>query len=179
MSALTGFFLPKSLTTKNKQIMEKREIRSRKTAALKVERKKPSMSEEVARLCAIVVELTRRVEELTRRVEVLEGTRRLRLEKPTKCELPERAWELLEKARDGGLLDEDMRPKCSLTMLALLANIISYEVWGERRWKPFEELWSVKQLQSYYQRALSLYKFERLNEKIIATLSPLVPNCFL
>ena len=67
--------------------------------------------------------------------------------------LPERAWELLERARDGGLLDERLQPLVSRRRAALLAQIISQEVFGVNRWKAFEELWGIKNLQQYYQTA--------------------------
>ena len=122
-----------------------------------------NLESEVARLCAVVEELLKRVEVLEEAVcglgeiaprtkpEAVEGPRGLRPEKPTKCELPERAWELLEKARDAGLLDAEWKPRISQRKSALLANTISMEVFGERRWKPFEELWGIKNLQQCYQ----------------------------
>lgn len=67
--------------------------------------------------------------------------------------LPERAWVLMEQARDGGLLDAEWRPRVSRRRAALLAQIISKEVFGANRWKVFEELWGIKNLQQYYQTA--------------------------
>lgn len=74
--------------------------------------------------------------------------------------LPERAWELLEKARDGGLLDENLQPLVSRRRAALLAQIISREVFGANRWKAFEELWSVRGLQQDYQKSQYLNTFD-------------------
>ena len=78
--------------------------------------------------------------------------------------LPEKAWELLERARDGGLLDERLQPLVSRRRAALLAQIISQEVFGVNRWKAFEELWGVRGLQQIYQSAKYLNTFDSDNE---------------
>ena len=133
--------------------MEKREIRRKGVRSKGVKTKVLNLESEVAQLRAVV-------EELTRRVEALENARGLPPEKPTKCELPERAWKLLEKARDGGLLDEEWRPRLSRRRTALLAQIISEEVFGANRWKPFEELWGISGLQQDYQKVQYLNTFD-------------------
>ena len=74
-------------------------------------------------------------------------------------QLPERCWELLRRARDGGLLGEDWRSRLSQRETGILVNIISQEVWGERRWKPFEDLFQTPNLQQHYQKATFLTKF--------------------
>ena len=70
--------------------------------------------------------------------------------------LNEKAWELMEKARKGGLLDEEYRPKCSLTTAALLASQIAEAAGMENKWRVFGDLWGIprKRLSSMLQRAL-------------------------
>ena len=80
--------------------------------------------------------------------------------------LPKRAWVLLKRARKGGLLDENWQPKCSLTEAALLAQMISFDVWGGRRWKPFEELWGVKRLCKSFDKATFLKKLPAVEKKM-------------
>ena len=82
-------------------------------------------------------------------------------------ELPEEAWLLLERARDGGLLDETWQPLVSNTEAALLANTVSSAVWGERRWRCFEKLWGKNQLQRDYQTALCLRKMDVIQREIL------------
>ena len=67
-----------------------------------------------------------------------------------KEELPERAWELLEKAREQGWLNEDFTLKdITKTKASLLASAIAYECKIEKKWKLFEGLWGVKHLRKY------------------------------
>jgi len=87
-----------------------------------------------------------------------------------RIELPERAWELLKRAREGGLLDEAWRPLVSNTEAALLANTISSDVWGERRWRCFEKLWGKNQLQRDYQTAICMRKMDVIQRKILEIL---------
>ena len=69
------------------------------------------------------------------------------------CGLNEKAWELMEKARKGGLLDEEYRPTGSRTEAALLAGAIAYDSHLEKKWKVFENLWCMKRLGQAYFRA--------------------------
>ncbi|MBQ7672519.1 MAG: hypothetical protein IJS49_05525 [Paludibacteraceae bacterium] len=84
--------------------------------------------------------------------------------------LPERAWVLLKRARKGGLLDENWRPMVSQRETGILVNIISQKVWGERHWKPFEDLFRVPNLQQHYQKATFLVKFCETEARINAIL---------
>ena len=84
--------------------------------------------------------------------------------------LPKRAWVLLKRARKGGLLDENWQPQVSLRETGILVNIISQEVWGKRRWKPFEQLFRVPNLQQHYQKATFLVKFCETEARINAML---------
>lgn len=85
-------------------------------------------------------------------------------------ELPEEAWRLLGRARDGGLLNDEWQPRVSNTEAALLANTISSAVWGERHWRCFEKLWGRRQLQRDYQTALCLRKMDVIQRKILEIL---------
>ena len=84
--------------------------------------------------------------------------------------LPERAWELLERARDGGLLGEDWRPLISKRKCGILANIISYEVWRENKWRIFERLWGVKNLSSNFDHATFMNYYDDVVTQITTTL---------
>lgn len=56
---------------------------------------------------------------------------------------------------EAGLLGEDLQPKgLSNPEAAYIASCISQKLWQKNRWKPFEELWNINNLASYYQRAL-------------------------
>ena len=80
------------------------------------------------------------------------------------CGLNEKAWELMEKARKGGLLDEEYRPKCSLTTAALLASQIAEAAGIENKWRVFGDLWGIprKRLSSKLQRALYQDRYKTL-----------------
>ena len=68
---------------------------------------------------------------------------------------------------EAGLLGEDLQPKgISNAEAAYIASCISQKLWQENRWKPFEELWSINQLASYYQRALCQKKFAKFIELV-------------
>ena len=70
-------------------------------------------------------------------------------------------------AIEAGLLGEDLQPKgISNAEAAYIASCISQKLWQENRWKPFEELWSINQLASYYQRALCQKKFAKFIELV-------------
>ena len=84
--------------------------------------------------------------------------------------LPKRAWVLLKRARKGGLLDENWQPQVSRRRAALQAKIISEDVYGANRWKPFEELWGKKSMQQIYQSAQYLNTFESDNKAYCALL---------
>ena len=82
--------------------------------------------------------------------------------------LPERAWELLERARDGGLLGEDWRPIVSLTDAALMVNYIRQEV--DVPWVAFEQMWGVKDLRIYYDKCTYLKSFDERSERVLNVL---------
>ena len=61
---------------------------------------------------------------------------------------------------EAGLLTEDFQPNgISNPEASYIASCISQRLWQENRWKPFEELWGISSLASYYQRALGQKKF--------------------
>ena len=56
---------------------------------------------------------------------------------------------------EAGLLTEDFQPNgISNPEASYIASCISQRLWQENRWKPFEKLWGINNLSSYYQRAL-------------------------
>ena len=68
---------------------------------------------------------------------------------------------------EAGLLGEDLQPKgLSNPEAAYIASCISQRLWQENRWKPFEELWGISSLASYYQRALCQKKFTKFIELV-------------
>ena len=44
--------------------------------------------------------------------------------------------------------------------------MISFDVWGGRRWKPFEELWGVKRLCKSFDKATFLKKLPAVEKKM-------------
>ena len=127
--------------------------------------------------------ILKRVKALEMRVAALEGrqpaTSRINCQeecgiqsrvKEERTLLPERAWELLERARDGGLLGEDWRPLISKRKCGILANIISYEVWRENKWRIFERLWGVKNLSSNFDHATFMNYYDDVVTQITTTL---------
>ena len=54
---------------------------------------------------------------------------------------------------EAGLLGEDLQPKdLSNPETAYIVSCISQKLWQKNRWKPFEKLWGISSLASYYQR---------------------------
>ena len=90
------------------------------------------------------------------------------------CGLNEKAWELMEKARKGGLLDEEYRPTGSRTEAALLAGAIAYEVNISKKWKVFESLWSMKRLDQAYFRA----QYHPKSAEIMKTINNVLDSSF-
>ena len=88
--------------------------------------------------------------------------------KEERVQLPERCWELLERARDGGLLGEDWRPRVSLADAALMVNYIRQEV--DVPWGAFERMWGVKDLRQYYNRATFYKSFEERSDRVLDVL---------
>ena len=77
----------------------------------------------------------------------------------------EEARLLMNQYVEAGLLDDDLQPKgISNAEAAYIASRISQKLWQENRWKPFEELWGIGKLSSYYQRALCQKKFAKFIE---------------
>ena len=126
-------------------------------------------------------EILKRMDALEMRVAALEG--RQPATSRTNCQeecgiqsrvkeertlLPERAWELLERARDGGLLGEDWRPIVSLTDAALMVNYIRQEV--DVPWGAFEQMWGVKDLRIYYDKCTYLKSFDERSERVLNVL---------
>ena len=79
-----------------------------------------------------------------------------------------KAWELLEKARKGGLLDDAYQPKCSILLLSLLASAIRSQCSkGEKpSWSSFEEFWGVKNLRTYVYKAQDQANYATLENEI-------------
>ena len=66
---------------------------------------------------------------------------------------------------EAGLLTEDFQPNgISNPEASYIASCISQRLWQENRWKPFEKLWGINNLSSYYQRALCQKKFAKFIE---------------
>ena len=79
----------------------------------------------------------------------------------------EEARLLMNQYVEAGLLGEDLQPKgISNPEAAYVASCISQRLWQENRWKPFEELWGISKLSSYYQRALCQKKFAKFIELV-------------
>ena len=77
----------------------------------------------------------------------------------------EEARMLMNHYVEAGLLGEDLQPKSiSNAEAAYIASCISQKLWQENHWKPFEELWGIGKLSSYYQRALCQKKFAKFIE---------------
>lgn len=64
------------------------------------------------------------------------------------------AQALLRKAQAAGWLDDELKPKCSQTMMALLASEIAEILLLTPKWKPFEEMWDVKDISKIYYKAM-------------------------
>ena len=75
---------------------------------------------------------------------------------------------MLERARDGGLLGEDWRPRVSLADAALMVNSIRQEV--DVPWGAFERMWGVKDLRQYYNRATFYKSFEERSDRVLDVL---------
>ena len=66
---------------------------------------------------------------------------------------------------EAGLLTEDFQPNgINNPEASYIASCISQRLWQENRWKPFEKLWGINNLSSYYQRALCQKKFAKFIE---------------
>ena len=87
------------------------------------------------------------------------------------CGLNEKAWELMEKARKGGLLDEEYMPTGSRTEAALLAGAIAQDSGMEKKWTPFEKLWKINGLRFYADKATYLTKFPTIIKQINSVLN--------
>lgn len=85
-------------------------------------------------------------------------------------ELPQEFIKLMGKARSGGLLNENYQPLISQTESALLAQLISFEVWGERRWKPFRIFWGALDLKKAFNKAQFLNKQTDVEDKFLKIL---------
>ena len=85
--------------------------------------------------------------------------------------LNEKAWELMEKARKGGLLDEEYMPTGSRTEAALLAGAIAQDSGMEKKWTPFEKLWKINGLRFYADKATYLTKFPTIIKQINSVLN--------
>lgn len=64
------------------------------------------------------------------------------------------AQSLLKKAQAAGWLDEGLKPKCSRTMIALVAAEIAEKLMLNPKWKPFEELWCLDDISKIYSKAM-------------------------
>lgn len=72
----------------------------------------------------------------------------------------------LTKLQSAGILDANLQPvKLSRTDKAILAFCISDKCFGSAKWKPFEDLWQVKNMRIIYNKALELIKTSELLEK--------------
>ena len=87
------------------------------------------------------------------------------------CGLNEKAWELMEKARKGGLLDEEYRPTGSRTEAALLASAIAQDAGMVNKWVAFEKLWKIKYLRMSLNKATCLKKYYTIIKRINTILS--------
>jgi len=66
------------------------------------------------------------------------------------------AQNVLGKLQSAGYLDETFSPVgLSLPQVSVVAYMASDKIWGETKWKPFEEYWEINNIKSYYQRAMS------------------------
>ena len=75
------------------------------------------------------------------------------------CGLNEKAWELMEKARKGGLLDAEYRPTGTRAEAALLAGAIAQDAEMLYPWKAFEKLWQINDLRKYADKGIYLKKY--------------------
>ena len=77
-------------------------------------------------------------------------------ELPAELSTP-KALKVLEKLRQGGLLDEEYRPASlfSIREKGILAKVISNEVCGKNKWKPFESYWKMENLCTLCNQGLS------------------------
>lgn len=97
---------------------------------------------------------------------------------PEKRELPAelstpKALRVLEKLRKGGLLDEEYMPaeKLSLTKKAVMAQKISDVVWGENRWKCFNDYWAISRLSSHFAKGCAQAQMSTFIESVNRCLS--------
>lgn len=65
------------------------------------------------------------------------------------------AQELLRKAQAAGLLDERLQPVGNKAKAAIIADEMGVRLGLEPRWKPFEELWGVRNLRQACYNAMA------------------------
>lgn len=80
----------------------------------------------------------------------------------------EEAMAVLDKLKNADLLTEDYKPKgnMSLTEKALLAGMISGEIFNKNYWVPFQKYWGMNNLSSLNNKANNQKKSGEFIEKI-------------
>ena len=73
--------------------------------------------------------------------------------------LNDKAWGLMEKARNGGLLDAEYMPTGTRAEAALLAGAIAQDAEMLYPWKAFEKLWQINDLRKYADKGIYLKKY--------------------
>ena len=73
--------------------------------------------------------------------------------------LNDKAWGLMEKARNGGLLDAEYMPTGTRAEAALWAGAIAQDAEMLYPWKAFEKLWQINDLRKYADKGIYLKKY--------------------
>ena len=85
--------------------------------------------------------------------------------------LNDKAWGLMEKARNGGLLDAEYMPTGTRAEAALLAGAIAQDAEMLYPWKAFETLWNIRYLRMSAYKATYLKNYPNIIRNIDAILS--------
>ncbi len=74
-------------------------------------------------------------------------------------------WGKLQKA---GIIDKDLKPtgKVTYTQLAIIVELVCASLQIKTTWKPFEELWGIKNLRTYYSRISFSDDFNDFRKKV-------------
>lgn len=82
--------------------------------------------------------------------------------------LTEKAQEVLKKFQEAGFLTADFQPLDGYSRpdVSMIAQYMSYAIFGKNKWKVFEDLWGEKQLSSSYSQKMRLDSTESLIEKL-------------
>lgn len=80
----------------------------------------------------------------------------------------EKAQEVLKKFQEAGFLTADFQPQAGYSRpdVSMIAQYMSFAIFGKNKWKVFEDLWGESQLSSSYSQKMRLDSTESLIEKL-------------